>query len=345
MPGTLDPVQRSARCRSERMELFDGGRLPPSDHHGGAWGFFDEQVRIVQEHEHGHGRNVPSKRTASRSLCEGVSPGRRELHFPSCDERRRTRQALCKLLPEWESEWEAVRAERLYDASLPRFGNELVRAVAEGRDEAWMHALCEVLERALEGMDETKNLVIVGSSSRCKARRTPVLQPPDALDARLGPLAQSAWSRLIEGWTGQGIRTIEHWKRGATNGPVYRVEWSAPQRAWLVERGTNGDQRVRFECRGEGLEGEGVLRDEHAEPLFACFRPLTATRLERFDPPKPRPGVYIARDKCTRCVGSGLTWGCIVGTTERVDFLVDRAPVEELWTAVLRDALLSPAQK
>jgi hypothetical protein len=49
--------------------------------------------------------------------------------------------------------------------------------------------------------------------------------PPDLADAWLGAASRAD---LIEGWTGDGIRSIEVWRRVVINGPRHRLELTTP---------------------------------------------------------------------------------------------------------------------
>lgn len=121
--------------------------------------------------------------------------------------------ALCDLRPEWSDRREEIHTSSIYYVDGANLGCELAEAVVACRDEPWMRAAFDVIERALiVGSEGTKTLVVVGLFEAMQSFVYENANPADQLDSWLGPQSREAWANLIEGWTGEGVRTIAAWR-------------------------------------------------------------------------------------------------------------------------------------
>jgi hypothetical protein len=146
--------------------------------------------------------------------------------------------ALCGVRPEWAARREEIHEAELYYVDGAGLGRELIEAVLDGRDAPWIRRAFDVIEAALErGGPRAKNLVVTGLF---EAMQGPVYRradPPDLADAWLGAASRKAWADLIEGWTGEGIRSIEAWRRVVVNGPSRAVELTTAELRLRVDLG------------------------------------------------------------------------------------------------------------
>jgi len=157
--------------------------------------------------------------------------------------------------------------------------HELARAAMKGDDASWTTRAFGVLERGVTEGGLVSNLVVVGvfEAMQSDAYRG---EPPDAIERRLGPASLAAWADLIEGWTGAGIRTVDHWRRVVINGPCTRVTWT---------EGSSGFRAsIKVRDRVDAIDGASVtswtgersseqsLDAGTAARIVAAVRPLVA---------------------------------------------------------------------
>ena len=179
---------------------------------------------------------------------------------------------LCRA--KWRAELPAIHEEALYYVSIARLGHQLCAAVLGGCRKPWVGEVFAAIERGLErGDSEAKNLLVVGlfESMQGDSYRH---GPPDLFERLLGPLGRAAWADLIEGWTGEGVRTVEHWRRVIRNGDLAQARWSH-QGGWREVRLDGGHALARSPA------GERALTDDERERFLAHFRPWVATALGR----------------------------------------------------------------
>lgn len=184
--------------------------------------------------------------------------------------------ALCDVRPEWDGRRMQVHDNEIYYVDGAHLGSELAMCVFAGRDEPWMTQAFAVIERALVvGTEPTRNLVVVGLFEAMQARAYRAADPPDVLDAWLGPASRNAWALLIEGWTGRGVRTIEAWQRVVLNGKPTTIVFESADfafRAALAE-----PRSVTW--RLDGVTGSWVPEPDEVERIIAPLHPLTAVRI------------------------------------------------------------------
>jgi len=198
--------------------------------------------------------------------------------------------ALCDVRPEWAARRDAIHEAELYYVDGAGLGRELVEAVLGGRDAAWMRRAFEVIEAALErGSPAARNLVVTGLFEAMQGPAYRRASPPDQVDEWLGAASRTAWADLIEGWTGEGIRSIEAWRRVVVNGPSRAVELTTAE---LRLRADLGESPSVIWQRGEARGGRPLGRAE-VERALAPVRPLVARRL--LDPSEAGLGEVVAR--------------------------------------------------
>lgn len=101
-------------------------------------------------------------------------------------------------------------AEHLPYVAITESGEKLFRALLAGQE---VNHFFAVIERVFqEGDEETQNLCVVGLFEYLQNKNYRE-GDPDLVERHLGPLSLCAWSKLIEGWTGPGVRTIAQWRR------------------------------------------------------------------------------------------------------------------------------------
>lgn len=137
---------------------------------------------------------------------------------------------LCRSSARWQVREDEVLANNLFYVDVSEFAAELIDNLRSGRNAGdTARAFACIEQGLLDGEPATKDLIVTGVFETLQWRAYDRLDPPDAVSGWLGPRSAQAWGDLIEGWTGAGIRTIEHWKRVLVNGPYAWVEWRGPE--------------------------------------------------------------------------------------------------------------------
>jgi hypothetical protein len=181
---------------------------------------------------------------------------------------------LCGCSNRWQARREAVLSADLFYVDVCEFGRDLIDNVVSNKnpDETRRGFAC--IEVGLKSGDTlTQNLIVVGLFESMQGGVYRRLDPPDGLDEFLGPQSLVAWRDLIEGWTGEGIRSIEHWKRVLLNGPYSWIRWNSPSHSfrWPLESSVGAPQRVR------NFLSQGASQWAH------LFCPLVAQSLGAFE--------------------------------------------------------------
>jgi hypothetical protein len=199
---------------------------------------------------------------------------------------------LCDLRPTWAELREQIHEERAYFEYGTDFGRELVGAILAGEDLPWMRGACAVIERAIEhGNEATKGLVVTGMFESMQNRVYAKANPPDLMDDWLGPHARMAWADLIEGWTGQGVRTVEAWRRVVINGSRTLVTFESSTLWFHADLGAHRSVRWRF---GGVASGDWKPTKDEAERIVQPLRPLLAISVLD-EPPTFGPDAEYAR--------------------------------------------------
>jgi hypothetical protein len=177
--------------------------------------------------------------------------------------------AFCDTRPEWRDRAAHILSDKgLPTVDIAGLGRELFDDVRRGKRAAELKAAFSCIEMGLaQGDDHTRNLIVVGLFESLQNRAYADLEPPDAMDAWLGPASRDAWADLIEGWTGRGIRSIEHWRRVLVNGPYDWVRWH------------NAGQEI--EWRRDSREHPHPWLSGNHELVGQAFCPLVATSIVR----------------------------------------------------------------
>ena len=96
---------------------------------------------------------------------------------------------------------------------IAELGHRHFAAFASGCPAPWVQGVFDAIEHVLTvGDDAAQNLVVVGLFEAVQGDAYRTIPAGDRYEARLGPNSQKAWADLIEGWTGQGIRTLSTWR-------------------------------------------------------------------------------------------------------------------------------------
>lgn len=199
---------------------------------------------------------------------------------------------LCLCRTRWTARRDAIHASGVYYVDVAALGHELMRAVQSGCKHPWVFRCFDVIENGLcDGDDATKNLIVVGlfEAIQGDAYRH---GPHDLIESKLGPRSLDAWAALIEGWTGKGIRTVEHWRRVVRNGPVVRFRFQVGNAGMLCEIGDDNSSKLVW--WGQKGQGERKLSERELERYVQPLRPLVALAL---------------RDRTTDL---GLIWGTLL---------------------------------
>ncbi|WP_224243219.1 DUF7674 family protein [Hyalangium gracile] len=116
----------------------------------------------------------------------------------------------CRL--KWRARRGRIHAEHLYYVAIADLGRELFAALLGGCKAPWTEHVFQVIEQVFEKGDaEAQNLCVVGLFESLQGQ-SHGQGPADLIERRLGPRALAAWGDLIEGWTGQGIRSVQQWR-------------------------------------------------------------------------------------------------------------------------------------
>jgi hypothetical protein len=105
-----------------------------------------------------------------------------------------------------------VPTNRAYYITISEFGYHFFATLLKNPSQSWLDRFFITIEHALKNGDEqTKNLVVVGLFESLQGQNYHQ-GPDDLIESRLLPHSLQAWSDLIEGWTGPGIRTVAQWR-------------------------------------------------------------------------------------------------------------------------------------
>lgn len=179
---------------------------------------------------------------------------------------------LCDLRPEWDARRAEIHDNNYYYSDGASLGCELLTAAVDGIVEPWVGTGFAVIERAItSGDDKTRNLVIAGlfEAMQNDAYRRDVRD--EVIDGLLGPASLRAWAALIEGWTGDGVRTLAHWRRVIINGPRDRIAFTSETLQFVANAQTVGWHRGAH-------SGAWTPTAEDLERIGAPLRPLIAVR-------------------------------------------------------------------
>lgn len=220
--------------------------------------------------------------------------------------------------------WRDARDRDLPYVQIASWGHDLTLAVGSGCSDPWVHEVFRVIEAAMvSGDPETKNLVVVGMFEAMQGDAYRTFVPPDRLDEWLLPASLAAWRDLIEGWTGKGIRSIEHWKRVIVNGAVDAVRWDYTQSRW---------DEIRFGGELHWERGHRELSPEEIARLRAEVHPLVALALAAPGPlDDPEVLTIIQGQRSVRIELSGD-----LGTNGKRWFQLDLQRLHDAWPSRTR---------
>ncbi|MDC3957566.1 hypothetical protein KEG38_27155 [Polyangium jinanense] len=121
----------------------------------------------------------------------------------------------------WPRFRERLESERKHESwldytGIADMGRRHFFAFTSGCKARWVEDVFDAMEHVLvHGDDEAKNLVVVGLMEAVQTCAYPAGRAGDRYEAALRPCAAKAWADLIEGWTGEEIRTLDAWRKKA----------------------------------------------------------------------------------------------------------------------------------
>ena len=109
--------------------------------------------------------------------------------------------AVCQ--HQWAKRLPQIHAptNRTYYITIAEFGYHLFATLLNNPSHSWLDRFFRT----------TKNLVVVDLLDSRQGKNY-LEGPDDLIESRLLPYSLQAWSDLIEGWTGPGIRTVAQWR-------------------------------------------------------------------------------------------------------------------------------------
>lgn len=187
-------------------------------------------------------------------------------------------ELLCRATPRWRRRLPGIVEDGLPYPAIAELGHELISMVLAGRARP-VRRLFQAIERCLvDGDPDARNLLLAGMFEAMQNDAYARMDPPDELNRWLGPVSLQAWADLIEGWTGAGIRTIEHWRRVIINGSIMRIHWQSRDGDWTLERGETGTT-LDHSINNSHERTSRMLAPAEAAAILKNFQPLVAERL------------------------------------------------------------------
>ncbi|KYF97338.1 hypothetical protein BE17_44520 [Sorangium cellulosum] len=126
--------------------------------------------------------------------------------------------AIAYFAAAWPRFRQRLHAERKHESwfdypGIADMGRRHFHAFASGCKAPWVQAVFDAIEHVLvHGDDAAQNLVAVGLMEAVQGQAYRAGRAGNRYEAKLGPHAAKAWADLIEGWTGEGIRTLDAWR-------------------------------------------------------------------------------------------------------------------------------------
>ncbi|WP_425440859.1 DUF7674 family protein [Polyangium sorediatum] len=169
--------------------------------------------------EHGHlDRSLLSAPLAERVEKEPPRGPKR----PTLDPHPQgARGALACFAAVWPRFRQRLVSERKHESwfdypGIADMGRTHAYACTSGCNAPWVQGVFDAMEHVLvHGDGEAQNLVVVGLMEAVQGWAYRAGEAGNRYEAKLGPHAAKAWADLIEGWTGDGIRTLDAWRRKA----------------------------------------------------------------------------------------------------------------------------------
>ncbi len=190
---------------------------------------------------------------------------------------------LATAYPAWADDLDRVLRQRLFYVDIAEWSRLLIDDLREGAlERAGLRKVFAVLERAFEqGDPEACNVLAVGMFESMQSNLYRNLEVAEAFESGFGPKSYAAWCALIEGWTGEGIRTMAQWAAVVRNGATAGYRRSGPDGMREVRREGDGG---RLTTRSSSTWIEDTLdldADQYAAEV-AWLRPLRASRWVRW---------------------------------------------------------------
>jgi len=180
--------------------------------------------------------------------------------------------SLTACVPAWKNRENDIHEDNFY-IEIADFGKHIVDFVNNGDGEKF-HSVFEIIESALTlGDEETKNLIGAGL---LEAMQNHELDPPDLLDKFFGVETLKVWQDIIEGWIGDGIRSIEKWKRVIRNGKFKKIIISVGIRRIEIENNSSNEYKgSKISKEHESIE----ITSDVVKVISGFFRPLVSEEL------------------------------------------------------------------
>ncbi|MDI1482962.1 hypothetical protein QHF84_40440 [Polyangium sp. y55x31] len=131
------------------------------------------------------------------------------------------RGAIACFAAVWPRFRERLESERRHESwldytGIADMGRRHMYAFTSGCKAPWVQDVFDAMEHVLvHGDDEARNLVVVGLMEAVQTWAYRAGEAGNRYEAKLGPHSAKAWADLIEGWTGEGIRTLDAWRSKA----------------------------------------------------------------------------------------------------------------------------------
>ncbi|MCP4439999.1 MAG: hypothetical protein GY810_13725 [Aureispira sp.] len=194
---------------------------------------------------------------------------------------REAMKRLCNSRMDWAKEWPRIQTEVGFYYDISVMGRTLVDEVVRRQNLEAVQAAFDTIESCLDGADsELISLIGAGMFEAMQGAAYRTLDPPDYLDRFMGERALDLWQGIIEGWTGDGIRTMEEWGNVLVNGITLKVEIirHKDNLKWFVERQEDETVFRSLDIDGKEVLKE-VIKDKAAiKEIFQFFHPLKAEK-------------------------------------------------------------------
>ncbi len=190
-----------------------------------------------------------------------------------------TMEMLAASQPRWLEDLPRVLADGIFYVDIAEWGHDLIDRARRGElGRSGVKKAMSVLERGFEeGDGESVNLIVVGMFEAMQSSLYRSGELAELFESSLGPRAHEAWCDLIEGWTGEGVRTMARWAAVVRNGATRGYARRGPDGAREVHRGDVGGMLVTVSSSA-GIRSERELTADEVDRELAWLSPLMSRR-------------------------------------------------------------------
>lgn len=192
--------------------------------------------------------------------------------------------------PEWYAEFERLKAEGHYYVFIAEIGHEIVDDAAEYQNLERIYKVFHTIEGILEQIN-FKDHIDVSSligAGMFEVMHDTTMVPRDFLDQFMGERTLKFWKGIIEGWYGEGIRTLSMYERIILNDSLVMVDikWLQRGERLVVDnrKDWNHTRSLRMHWQEGGLQQKEVITPERSKQILSFFRPLIAERALGYKP-------------------------------------------------------------